>query len=305
MADLARKAGIRQIPIAHNDEVDSERRVDDQRANISRIKRNTICIKIYKNGSQVGVMIELTKTRRKISETDGLPGPSSSVFSDIRRFVLHKPAIPTFIEAKSDALREDYEHRIRQRLDLSVSEYAIMNIHKIGIAAPGGYVFDELLGGQAVRRCWPGHMATLERVNGNFEYQHVYLLGRKKRFLGLKYDLFGLNTIPLFTMKAIKVQRFPEPSDFDSPRYILYDCSGGYPVGVFCCFVRSSIDELGEIDESQVFMAVVFNFYGRKDWPEHHIVNATWERIHNRVTANILNRFKRLCEVKFQKDLRQ
>jgi hypothetical protein len=250
-------------------------------------------------------MIEVTRTRRNNDETDGLPCPSRSVLSDIQRFVFHRPAIPTFIESKSDELRDEYEHRIRQRLGLSVSEYAIMNIHKIGIAAPGSYIFEEFLGGETVRRCWPGHIATLERIDGTFEHQHVYLLGRKKRFLGLEYDLFGLNIVPLFTMNAIKVQRFPEPSDFDSQRYVLYDCSGGYPVGMFCCYVRSSIEELGETEESQVFMAVVFNFYGKKDWPEHHIVNTTWERIHNRVTANILNRFKRLCEIKLHRDVQQ
>ena len=110
--------------------------------------------------------------------------------------------------------------------------------------------------------------ATLERVNGDVEHLNVYLLGRKKRFLGLNYDLLGLNVVPLFTMKAIKVQRVPAPSDFDSPRYVLYDCSGGYPVGVFGCYVRSPIADLGEKEQSQVFMSVVFNFYGREDWPE-------------------------------------
>jgi hypothetical protein len=175
-----------------------------------------------------------------------------------------------------------------------------MNIHKIGIAAPPSYVFEEFLDWQAVLRCWPGHIATLERVDGHFGHLHVYLLGRKKRFLGLKYDMLGLNVVPLFTMKALKVQRVPEPSDFDSPRYVLYECSGGYPVGLFCCYVRSSIDELGEVEQSQVFMAVVFNFYGKKNWPDTHIVNTAWENIHNRVTANILNRFKRLCEFNFQ-----
>ena len=245
-------------------------------------------------------MTEFTEARSNKGESDGLPGRSRSVLSDIRRFVLQRPAIPTLVESKSGAMRDDYEHRIRQRLDLSVSEYAIMNIHKIGVAAPGSYVFEEFLEGEAVRRCWPGHIAKLEQVGGDFEHQRVYLLGRTSRFLGLRHDLFGLNVVPLFTMKAVKVQRVPEAFDFDNPRYVLYECSGGYPVGLFCCFVRSSIEELGEIEQSQVFMAVVFNFYGRKDWPERHIVNTMWERIHNRVTANILNRFKRLCEIKFQ-----
>ena len=248
-------------------------------------------------------MIEFADARRNKTQSNGLPKQSRSVLSDVRRFVFHRPAIRTLMESKTDAVREDYEHRIRQRLDLSVSEYAIMNIHKIGIAVPGGFVLDELLDGRAVERCWPGHLAKLERIDGNFEHQHVYLLGRKKRFLGLKYDLFGLNVVPLFTMKAIKVQRMPDPTDLDSPRYVLYDCSGGYPVGMFCCYVRSSINELGEMDQSQVFMAVVFNFYGKKDWPEKHIVNTAWERIHNRVTSNILNRFKQLCEYKFQEEV--
>lgn len=245
-------------------------------------------------------MIEFTEARRNEGESDGLPGSSRSVLSDTWRFVLQRPAIPTLVDSKSGAIRADYEHRIRQRLDLSVSDYAIMNIHKIGIAAPGSYVFEEFLEGEAVRRCWPGHIAKLEQVDGNFEHQNVYLLGRKRRLLGLRHDLFGLNVVPLFTMKAVKVQRVPEATDFDNPRYVLYDCSGGYPVGLFCCFVRSSIEELGEKEQSQVFMAVVFDFYGRKDWPERHIVNTMWERIHNRVTANILNRFKRLCEIKFR-----
>ena len=245
-------------------------------------------------------MNEFTAARSDKSESDGLPGQSRSVLSDIRRFVINRPAIPTLVDSRSAAAREDYEHRIRQRLELSVSQYAVMNIHKIGIAAPTAYVFEELLDRQAALRCWPGHLAMLERVNDDFERVNVFLLGRKRRFFDLKHDLFGLNVVPLFSMKAIKVQRVPDPSDFDSPRYVLYDCSGGYPVGVFGCYVRSPIADLGEKEQSQVFMSVVFNFYGREDWPERHIVNTTWERIHNRVTANILNRFKRLCELKFQ-----
>ncbi|MEE8426887.1 MAG: hypothetical protein V3S15_06345 [Woeseiaceae bacterium] len=63
---------------------------------------------------------------------------------------------------------------------------------------------------------------------------------------------------------------------------------------MFCNYVRSSIDEMGEIEQSQVFMVVDFNFYGKKNWPDTHFVNTAWERIHNRVPANILNRFKQL-----------
>jgi hypothetical protein len=130
------------------------------------------------------------------------------------------------------------------------------------------------------------------------------LLGRKKKFFGLRHDLFGLNIIPLITMDSIKTQRMPNPYDFDNARYLLYECSGGYPVGIFCSYVRSSIEEMGETEQSQVFMAVGFNFYGKKNEPDNRIVNAAWERIHNRVTANILNRFKRLCEYRFEAALR-
>jgi hypothetical protein len=251
-------------------------------------------------GRRVRIMTGSAESQRHNSEVSGIPGPSRSVVSDIRRFVLRRPTIPTLMDSRTDTVREDYEQRIRQRLELSVSEYAIMNIHKLGIAAPARYVFGELLDWQTVLRCWPGHLATLEPVEGDFKHLHVHLLGRKAPLFGLKYDLLGLNTVPLFVMNAIKVQRVPKPSDLDSPRYVLYECSGGYPVGLFCCYVRSSIDELGETEQSQIIMAVVFNFYGKKNWPEKHIVNVAWERIHNRVTANILNRFKQLCECKFR-----
>lgn len=157
------------------------------------------------------MMTEHATARRNKSDSDGLPEQSRTLLSDIRRFVFHRPTIPTLMESKSDAVREDRERRIRQRLGLSVSEYAILNIHKIGIAAPASYVFEELLDWDAVLRCWPGHLATLERVNEGLEHLHVYLLGRKKRFPGLKYDLFGLNIVPLFAMKAIKAQRVPDP----------------------------------------------------------------------------------------------
>jgi len=68
------------------------------------------------------------------------------------------------MDSKSDAGREDYGHRIRQRLGLCVSEYEILNIHKIGIDAPASYIFEELLDWDVVLRCWPGHIATLENT---------------------------------------------------------------------------------------------------------------------------------------------
>jgi hypothetical protein len=66
-------------------------------------------------------------------------------------------------------------------------------------------------------------------------------------------------------------------------------------------YVRSSIAEQGEIEQTQLFFAVGFNFYGKENRSNTGIVNKTWEKVHNRVTANILNRFKQLCEWRFQR----
>jgi hypothetical protein len=42
---------------------------------------------------------------------------------------------------------------------------------------------------------------------------------------------------------------------------------------------------------------VSFNFFGKKEWQEKRkLVNILWEWVHNRVTANVLNRIKQLSE---------
>ena len=62
-------------------------------------------------------------------------------------------------------------------------------------------------------------------------------------------------------------------------------------------YVRSSIAGMGEVAQSQLIFAVGFNFYGNEEWQKHRKwVNIIWERIHNRVTANVLNRIKQLGE---------
>ena len=223
--------------------------------------------------------------RRKEPETP--PARSRGILSDIRLFLLHRPAVSTLVSLTSEESRENYSERIRQRLEISVAEYAILNIHKIGIEAPVGYVFEELQRWDGESTCWPNHLAAAERVDGSLE--HVRIL------------LFGLGLVPLFDLKAIKIQDVPEPSDGDNARYLLFESSGGYPIGVFAMYVRSRIAELGEVETSQMFMAVGFNFYGRTDWTHTHVINRIWEQIHNRATANIMNRFKRLCEWRFQR----
>jgi hypothetical protein len=99
----------------------------------------------------------------------------------------------------------------------------------------------------------------------------------------------------------VDVRHLPAESNFDNARYVLYECSGGYPVGICGIYVRSPIANLGETERAQMFFAVGFNFYGKKDWPRKHLVNGMWEAIHNRVTSNVLNRFKIECEESFRK----
>lgn len=64
------------------------------------------------------------------------PQRSKGILSDIRMFFLHKPLIPTLIEFKSAAERDNYYKRILQRLGQNVIDFSILNIHKIGINAP-------------------------------------------------------------------------------------------------------------------------------------------------------------------------
>ena len=222
------------------------------------------------------------------------------VCSDIRGFLLHTPPVPTLIEFASEEEREDYSHRILQRVGLSVSEYAVLNLHRIGIEAPVRYVFEELLTWDGESTYWPNHLARVGRVGGRLEHIEIFLFGRRRPLFGIGGGAFGLDLIPLFRMDALEIARRPDPTNFDNARYLLYRCSGGYPIGIFAIYVRSPIAARGEPEQTQVFFAVGFNFYGKQDWPETHIINSIWERVHNRATANILNKLKEVCEGTFR-----
>jgi hypothetical protein len=93
----------------------------------------------------------------------------------------------------------------------------------------------------------------------------------------------------------------PDPNDVDNARYLLYESSGGYPIGIFSMYVRTSIPERGEKEMTQLFMLVGFNFYGKKNLSRLNFVNRIWEAIHNRASAHIASRFKQLCEWRFEK----
>ncbi len=229
------------------------------------------------------------------------PVRSTGILSDFRSFFLHKPAIRTLVEFTTESDRRDYNDRILQRLDIDVAEYAILNIHKIGIEAPVLYVFEEMQKWDGDSTCWPNHLAEVERVEDRLEHIGIFLFGDKKYPFGLKRGFLGLEYIPLFNLNLVRTQNLPDPSGIDNARFLLFESSGGYPIGHFIMYVRSSIATQGEKESAQVFSVVGFNFYGDEKRSNIGIVNRVWESIHNRVTSNILNRFKQLCEWKFHR----
>ncbi len=229
------------------------------------------------------------------------PSQSKSVWSDIKLFFLIKPEQPTLIQFESEEARQDYSERMMQRLGIEVSRYSVLNVHRIGIMVPVRYVFEELLKWDGDSTCWPNHIAEVERQDGQLEHIRIYLLGRKKYPFGLRKSFFGLKFIPLFHLNVAKFQHQPKSFDQDNARFLLYESSGGYPIGYFTMYVRSPIAELSETEPAQLFLGVGFDFYGRENHSKYNIVNKIWEKIHNRITSNILIRFKHLCEWSFQR----
>ena len=229
------------------------------------------------------------------------PAKSKGLWSDIWYFLLHRPKIPTLIKFDSKGERENFSFRILQRLAIGVSKYKILNIHKIAVDAPAKYVFEELLKWNGDSTCWPNHIAQVNRKQEQLEHLKIYLFGWKKSPAWLKKGLFGSKDIPLFQLDAINLQKTPDAVEADNARYLLYKCSGGYPIGVFTLYVRSSIESLQEEGQSQLFLMVGFNFYGKENWSEMKLINRTWELIHNRVTSHVLNRIKQLSEWRFEK----
>ena len=226
------------------------------------------------------------------------PDANRSLFSDIGHYFIHRPVIPTLVDFETDSVRDDYTQRIVQRLGIDVSQYSVLNIHRIGIDAPVGYVFDGLLGWEGDSPYWPNHVATLKVIEGRPENLKVVLLGRSiGGWLGKRS---GGRLGTLFEMHARTVRNVPHESDLDNARYLLWDCIGGYPIGFFSVFVRSAMAVRSEVESTQVFFAVGFNPYGRRSLSRILPVRRTWEAIHNRVTGNVLNRFKGMCEKRFQ-----
>ncbi len=229
------------------------------------------------------------------------PSRSAGLFSDFSNFLWKKPKIKTLIKFTSTEKREEYNQRILQRVGKGVDRYSILNVNQIGIEAPVSYVFNELLNWNGDSTCWPNHIAKVERIGESIEKIRILPFGWKKYPFGFKKNFFGISFIPLFHLNSIRIKRFPDAFDFDNARYLLYRCSGGYPIGIFLMYVRSSIADMGETEQSQLFFSVGFNFYGKESKSNRSIVNRIWEGIHNRVTANVLNRIKQLSEWRIEK----
>jgi uncharacterized protein YbjT (DUF2867 family) len=229
------------------------------------------------------------------------PKRSTGMLSDIKCFLLHKSDIPTLINFNTISEREKYSYRILQRLNIEVSTYKILNIHKIGVNAPAKYIFEELLKWNGDSTCWPNYIAKVVNRNNRLENLSIYLFGWIKFPSWIKNSLLGRSFIPLFMLNAIMIKKIPDPVGPDNARYLLYKSSGGYPIGVFTMYVRSSIANEQEMEQSQLFLMVGFNFYGKENWSKRKIINRIWESIHDRVTSNVLNRLKQLSEWRFEK----
>jgi hypothetical protein len=225
------------------------------------------------------------------------PSRSKGLISDVIKFLLHKPGKATLIKFKTEEERDYYNQRVMQRIGIDPDHYSVLNIHKIGVEAPVSYVFNELLQWNGDSTCWPNHIAKVDLIENNLKRVSIQPFGWKKYPFRFMKSFFGFKLIPLFLLNAIRIKKVPDTYDFDNARYLLYKCSGGYPIGIYVMYVRSSIPEMGETAKSQLIFAVSFNFYGKEDWQKHRkLVNTIWETMHNRVTANVLNRIKQLSE---------
>lgn len=225
------------------------------------------------------------------------PSRSKGLWTDIKYFLLHKPEQSTLIKYATDEERDNYNLRMMQRTGIDPNKYSVLNIHKIGVEAPVSYIFNELLQWNGDSTCWPNHIAKVDRIENDLKRIQIQPFGWKKYPFRFMKSFFGFKLIPLFLLNAIQVKQVPDCFDFDNARYLLYKCSGGYPIGVYLMYVRSSIPSMGEVAQSQLIFAVSFNFYGNEDWQNHRkLVNRIWESVHNRVTSNVLNRIKQLGE---------
>ena len=228
------------------------------------------------------------------------PSRSKNLFTDVWYFLLQKPKEKTLIKFETDEKREEYKQRVMQRVGIDVNKNYVLNVHQIGVNAQVSYIFNELLNWNGDSTCWPNHVAKVERNHDSIEEIRILPFGWKKYPFAFMKSFLGLHIIPLFYLNSIRIKSVPDAFDFDNARYLLYRSSGGYPIGIFAMYVRSSIAEMGEKSTSQLVFAVSFNFYG-KEKKANKVVDKLWELVHNKVTANVLNRIKQLSEWRVEK----
>ena len=228
---------------------------------------------------------------------DSQPTDSRTLFDDVREFFFRRPCIDTLVRFQSEEERSELSQRILQRIGVDVDQYSVLNIHRIGIGAPVGLVHEQVRQWDGRSACWPDHVATVESIDADRTHIKIRFLGRLMHRLPTKLWESGIGT--LFEMKAIAFKHQPDPIDPDNARYLLYSCGGGYPIGVFCIYARSPITSVRETEPTQLFFAVGFDFFGRKPRFGTAWVGKIWEKIHNRVTSNILCKFRQTCEREF------
>lgn len=220
------------------------------------------------------------------------PKRRATIFGNFRQYIFKRPPVETLVAHDGRGTRQEIGQSILQRTGIDITNYRMLNLHRIGIDAPASYVFDELMKWNGDSICWPNQIAKVTLVGNTLDKIKIYLFG-------INFRLLGFNFFHLFDLNALRIQKIPASSDLDNARYLLYECKGGYPIGVFSMYTRSSIPERGEKELSQLFLMVSFNFYGKSN-SRINIFNKVWERIHNRATSNIMYRFKQLCEWKFE-----
>jgi uncharacterized protein YbjT (DUF2867 family) len=228
------------------------------------------------------------------------PVAPRGVTGDVREFLLRRPPSPTLVEFDTRAEREDYSLRIMQRLGIDVTSYSVLNLHRIGVEAPVQDVFEELLQWNGHSSCWPNHIARVELTGGGIERIEIRPLGLKRIPFGAGSGV-GVNVAPLFRLEAMEIQASPDGLGADNARFLLHSCSGGYPIGIFVIYVRSPVADMGETERTQVFFGVGFNFFGSERLSRSRLLQGIWAIVHNRVTANVMHRFKRVCEWRFQR----
>lgn len=233
-----------------------------------------------------------------MTQSGDVPAATQSVITDLRHYFMHRPTLPTLVDTGAEDVLQDYTRQIAQRVGIDVSQYSVLNVHRIGIDAPVRYVFEEIVRWRGNSPYWPNQIATLQMMDGRPEDVRVVLFGRS--IGGWLASVTGGRLGTLFEMHTRTVRSVPADSDLDNARYFLWDCSGGYPIGIFSVFARSPIPALRETEPTQLFFAVGFNPHGRRFLSQIRPIRGTWEAVHNRVTSNVLNRFKGLCEAGFE-----